>query len=207
MKRLLLLTAGCLVLAVSAVRADDASSPVPGSGFPASRYEVLWKKSPFSVASAEAVPDSPDYVLAGIAQIEGVSYASVIDRKSNEHFLVSSDKPTRGFTLTSITPGHNGSDALAVVQKDGQAITLKLESQPAAGANGPTASAGPSAPTGVPPIISIPMPGSPAASGSPYRPLVPPRIHRPLIHLPPPPQTPAPRPAPAAAPSTPPPTQ
>jgi hypothetical protein len=182
------------VRAATTGRADD--SAVPTGGFPASRYEVLWKKSPFAVASAEAVPDSPDYVLAGIASFDGVSYASVIERKSNEHFLVSSDKPTRGLTLTSINRGHDNADTTAVVEKDGQMITLKLEAMPtsAIGAVGGSNTAT----GGLPPIIQIPMPGAASTTGSaPFRPLVLPRIHRPLIHLPPPPQDNSPGAAPA----------
>ena len=184
MKPLLLILAAALALTALPVGADDPV--VPGAGFPASRYETLWTKSPFAVATAEANegPESPDYSLVGIAtNVNGISYASVIEKQKNEHFLISTDKPTRGMTLTSITIGHNGSDTYALVQKDGQPITLKLEqalAMAAANSNGPPINI--SIPNGnnTPPLPppgtgNFPGPGS-------TRPF--PRFHRPLIHLP-----------------------
>ena len=123
MKRLFLfIFAGTLSL----VQADE--SVLPGAGFPASRYETLWSKSPFAVASDEAVAAaSPDYSLVGVAQIEGVSYVSVIDTHSNEHFVVTSDKPVRGITLVSVTRGQTTDATTALVQLGGQNLTLKMD--------------------------------------------------------------------------------
>lgn len=201
-RALLFLAIACGTPGAVSVRADDAT--LPGDGYSASRYEDLWKKSPFAVATAEAAPDSPDFMLVGIASVDGVSYASVIDKKTQEHFIVASDRPSDGLSLTSITPGHDGIETFAVMQKDGQPITLKLESV-AAGAPGvPGGAAAPvnsmPMPGSVPPAINIPMPGT--ASNFPGRPLIP-RYRRPPIHLPPPP-TPSSQPAPAAPPPNPP---
>jgi hypothetical protein len=190
-KNLLIALAAGLVLTAPSIRADDP--PVPTANFPASRYEALWTKSPFAVATAETATDtSPDYMLVGIANVDGISYASVIETKQpQEHFLISSDKPNRGLTLTSITHSHDGQDTFAAVQKDGQSITLKLEQPPAmVGAPGVP---------GMPPVNQMPapnimipqitMPGTNPGGAFPYpgsaRPF--PRIHRPAIHLPPPP--------------------
>jgi hypothetical protein len=207
MKRLVLLLA-LAAPAAQPVRADDPA--LPNAGFPASRYEPLWTKSPFAVATSEVSQEtSPDYMLVGIANVEGISYASVIETKTpQEHFLISSDKPTRGLKLTSITRNHDGSDTYAVVQKDGQSITLKLEQPPATAV---VATAPPTntvaMPGGMTPQITMPgaAPSFPATSGA--RP--PARFRHPLIHLPPPPaqqQQPAP-PAPAPAPPAPAPPQ
>jgi hypothetical protein len=191
MKNLLL-----IFVAVATVlpRLAHADTPiVPGDGFTSARYEDLWKKSPFAVATPEAAPDSPDYALVGIAQSEGLNYASVIDRKNQEHYLLSSDKPNNGLTLTSLTPGQNGSDTIAVVTKDGQAMTLKLEQVASPAPGMPMTSTIPQPGMNPPPIqppmpnatagISIPMPGS---NQEQFRPNLP-RFRRPLIHLPPPP--------------------
>lgn len=190
MKHLLIALASGLVLTAPSLRADDPA--VPTASFPASRYEALWTKSPFAVATAEtATNTSPDYMLVGIANVDGISYASLIERQNQEHFLISSDKPNRGLTLTSITHSHDGQDTFAAVQKDGQSITLKLEQPPAM-------AAAPGVP-GMPPANQVPapnimtpqitMPGASPGGAFPYpgsaRPF--PRIHRPAIHLPPPP--------------------
>jgi len=179
---LLLACTGSLALTLRPAGADDSS--VPGEGFSAARYEALWTKSPFAVATADAVQESPDYSLVGIAEFDGVSYASLIERQSQEHFLISSDKPTRGLILTTITRSHDGSDTYAVVQKDGQPITLKLEQAPAMAAV-PGAPQTTTVPT--PGIVTpqIPMPGAgiPVFSTGSTRPLI--RFHRVPIHLPP----------------------
>jgi len=54
----------------------------------------------------------------------GVAYASVVDAHTQAHFLVTSNKPVKGLTLVSITPGRI---PVANLKKDGQPITLKLE--------------------------------------------------------------------------------
>ncbi len=199
MKRsLLLVCAGLVALALKPVFADEPA--VPGEGFSASRYEVLWTKSPFAVATAEAVQESPDYILVGIAEFDGISYASLIERQPpQDHFLVSTDKPTQGMTLTSITRGQNGSDTYAVVQKDGQPITLKLEQAPA-----PTAPVGMPGSMGNMPNVMAPqlqMPGASPVIAPSTRPLI--RFHRPPIHLPPMPTQQQPPPQTQAAPNPP----
>jgi len=160
---------------------------------------VLWTKSPFAVATSDTVgEESPDYFLVGVANISGVSYASVIERQNQEHFLISSDKPERGLVLKSINHNHDGTETYAVVEKDGQSLTLKLEQAPAstAGIEGaPTLNAPPTMPTPGSFAPQIPMPGSSPGfinNGS-ARPFV--RFHRPPIHLPPQ-QAPTPPPAP-----------
>lgn len=184
MKSLLFSLGVVLTLNMCPVCADD--SVVPTGGFPASRYEVLWTKSPFAVETDESVTESsPDYTLVGFASnIEGISYASLIETQSNDHILISTDKPVRGLTLTSITIGKNGSDTYAVVQKNGQPITLKLQQAPAAVA-GAVPNMAPSnvpGPGGLAPQIQVPGASSPNMGS--VRPM-PTRFHRTPIHLPP----------------------
>jgi hypothetical protein len=207
---LIITLAAGLTLAAKPARADDPAVPaappvqaensaLPNANFSPSRYEALWTKSPFAVATSEAAPESPDYMLVGIANVDGISYASVIDAHNQEHFLISSDKPTRGLTLTSVTRNHD--DTYAVVQKDGQPITLKLEQPPPtpvianAPAPGAMAMPGPTSPL-------IPMPGAnlpPPGSARPFT-----RMHHPLINLPP---RPAEQQQPAPTQTSPPPAQ
>lgn len=126
-RRILLYVASSSALLFSGVAlADDAT--LPGAGFTATRYEALWTKSPFSVATPEDPVSSPDYSLVGLFRMEGVSYANVVDKQSGEHFIVTSDKPARGLTLVSISRGKGGGAATAILKKDsGEAITLQLE--------------------------------------------------------------------------------
>jgi hypothetical protein len=177
--------------------ADD--SVLPGQGNTAAHYETLWTKSPFSVATPDAVDTSPDYTLVGITQLDGVAYASVVDAHTQDHFVISTEKTIQGLKLVSITHSRSGSDTFASVQKDGQVLSLKLQSAalpPAGGVPGPNGQP----PGMMPPItqnIQMPGTGNPPPGveyGTPGTIPAPRsvRVHRPIIHLPPPPVAPDP---------------
>lgn len=188
MKKIVL--AALIVLPSSASLAVADDPVLPPNPPPPSQYESLWTKSPFAVATPEAVADSPDYSLVGVTQLDGVAYASIVQKQNSDHFLISSETENKGMVLKSITRSKEGDDTFATVQKDGQILTLRLEKAPA----GPVA-AGPGVPGNAPPMVqNLQMPGaglSPAVPGGPtnmagsnpnsrfFR------IHRPTIHLPP----------------------
>ena len=195
-KRLLVLGATTFVLTLRAQditlappapapAATDDSDPAAHQGYTPDRYQDLWTKSPFAVETPdEAVTDTADYSLVGVAQLGDVTYASLIQKQNQAHLLVSSDKPLGGLTLNSVS---NKSDGIYVsFTRDGQPLTLKLEAAPA---GAPQASAEPNMPAtfGTAPGMApaggqtIPMPG--AFNPSTARPLI--RIRRPLIHVPP----------------------
>ena len=191
-----------------------SAAGIPTSSFPADRYAALWTKSPFAVATSETVGDeSPDYFLVGVANIDGISYASVVESKPpQDHFLISTDQAENGMTLKSINRNRDGSETYAVVVKDGQLLTLKLQQAPAEVA----ANESPGAPmmNNMPGAMmpQIPMPGG-ANSVPSIRPFT--RFHRPPIHLPnmpgsqppPMPQSRAPQLPPPPQPAPPPPPQ
>jgi hypothetical protein len=179
----------------------DTASVLPAAGFSADRYAVLWTKSPFAVATSETTgEESPDYYLVGVANQDGIFYASVIERQNSEHFLLSSDKPVRGLTLKSIKRTSDGTSTFAEVMKDGQPLTLKLEQAPAS-ATGMASLPGMG---GTIPGMISPQTNLPGYNGTPpVRPFT--RFHHPPIHLPPMPQPAAPPPQPQAAPAPPPP--
>lgn len=189
-----------LVASALTLRADDTdamSKPLPPpapvdeatvahQGYPAERYKSLWTQSPFAVETPEDdATESADYALVGIAQIDGVSYASLIEKQNQNHLLISSDKPINGLTLNSITHKASG-DTYATLTRDGQPLTLKLEALAANAAlqgGGGNFNAPPMPGSMAPNSIvtpNIPMPG---ASTQSARPLI--RIRRPIIHVPP----------------------
>jgi hypothetical protein len=181
---------------------DDATAS--HQGYPAARYESLWTKSPFAVETPdEVVQESVDYTLVGVAQIDGVSFASLIETKNQDHRLVRSDNATPdGLLVKSITK-RNG-DTYAVVNRNGEALTLKL--QTATEGTPPGNAVNINAPAVPMPgafTQNIPMPGSSGAPGSSpsIRPLI--RIHRPVIHVPQ--RTDTPPPPAGATPGQPPP--
>lgn len=114
----------------------------------------------FNASSAKDLSqDSFDYSLVGVSRIDGVSYANLINTLTKEHILLSSEKSERELILTSVTPDSGSSVPSAIIQKDGESILLKLDSQATiissnSGASTATFSM----------ASKIPMPGSLAAS-------------------------------------------
>jgi hypothetical protein len=180
--------AAIAILLVS--RAHAAPGPdLPGPGFDSSRYEGLWTKSPFAIATPDAPAASEDYELVGMAQFDGISYVTLIDKQNQEHLIVASDKPLRdsrhNLDLRLVSIAHGAGGASAVLLRNGESITLREEQSPAA----------PGAPASPPPVeISqqqgmVPS-GNPSVGGFVPAASLPPavRFHRRLIRIPPPPQ-------------------
>ena len=199
MKWLILL----LVASALALRADDAGTNTVGKpapppppvdeatvthqGYPSARYQSLWTQSPFAVETPDEAPtESAEYSLVGVAEIDGVSYASLIEKQNQNHLLISTDKPVNGLALNSITHKPDG-DTYATLTRDGQPLTLKLETvatgvmAPGVMPNAAPQMPGPVTPNGAVPFTqNIPMPG--AGGPQSVRPLI--RIRRPIIHVP-----------------------
>ncbi|MCE0483754.1 MAG: hypothetical protein LV479_05900 [Methylacidiphilales bacterium] len=124
-RRFLALTLGGLALGSPHALALD---PVlPGNNFDASRYEAIWTKSPFAVASPEASQTSSQYQLVGIAKIDDVAYANLIDSQNGSHFLLFTTQPKRGLKLISVELPRGGSPARAILEKDGRQLCLEME--------------------------------------------------------------------------------
>ena len=196
MNRRLLSAALIGLLSISHRSAAGDVPAMPGEGFPASRYETLWTKSPFAVETPEAAQGSPDYQLVGIARFDGVSYASLIETQTQQHFLLSSDQPVRGLTLISITRGQGPAGNQVIVQKNGQQITLHQDTSNTGPGPGQSAPPGVApAPAPAPVAQPLPMPGAGGPGTAPF-----PRRRFLPIHLPPSPGQVAPAPAPPVPP-------
>jgi hypothetical protein len=118
------LTGLVLVLANPPALADDAG--LPGGAFAADRYRILWETSPFAVASPVAV-ESVQYALVGAAELEGVSYASVVDKQSQEHFVVTSRTPSHGLSLVGLEHGTGPGSTFATLKKSDGILKLTLD--------------------------------------------------------------------------------
>jgi hypothetical protein len=173
-----------LILAARAGVAGPTPAPaLPGPAFDGNRYANLWTQSPFAIATPDAPAASADYQLVGLAQFDGISYASLIEKQSQEHFVLASDKPVRNLKLVSISRGPSG--ASAIVLRNGESLTLHQE-------EAPPGIAPPGMPMPMPALMGAPVfqPGmtvSPNPSVGGMTPAQwPPRarIHR-IIHVPP----------------------
>jgi hypothetical protein len=142
MRRKPLLLAFVLSLGFSALPA--AESPVP-QGFPAERYEALWKKSPFTLSSA-GPEDGPagfaqNLALTGVAQVGSDTLITLFNRQTQQRFLVSTKEPVDGINLVSVTTDRDLSKVSAVLKKGGETGTVKYDmatiNMPSANAGGP----------------------------------------------------------------------
>jgi hypothetical protein len=173
-------------LPTSVVADPSADAGLPATGFNGDRYNTLWTKSPFAIATPENSAASDDYRLVGLAEFDGVSYASLIVKQTQEHFILTSEKPERELQLVSVRPDANGGSV--VIEHHGEQLVLHQETAPPANA------------ATVPPPMAPPGPGvisnapfNPSVGGvipSPYTPRPRVRFHRPPIVIPPPPQNP-----------------
>jgi len=223
-KTMLILAATIFAFALHAQDATPAPAPAPATpddndpashqGYAPQRYEELWTKSPFAVETPDTqVTDTAEYSLVGVAKLGDVTYVSLVQKQSQAHLLVSSDKPLGDLKLDSVD---NKSDGIyANLTQNGSPLTLKLvETTPQAGSPAPTPGPMGNVFSPVPSPASgqnIPMPGT--FNPSQARPLI--RIRRPIIHVPnrfpspggePQPGAPAPAPAPGPGqPNSPPP--
>jgi hypothetical protein len=133
-------------LGVLLIAPAEADSVLPGQGFTGNRYAELWENSPFAVATPE-VAASQDYDLVGLAEFDGVAYVSLVDKQTQEHFVLTNEKPMKNLRLISVHPGVKGGSA--VIERDG--IRLVLEEQNLAPAMAPIAADPPAVEASIPP--------------------------------------------------------
>jgi hypothetical protein len=138
MKKQWALMACRLLLGGLSGHATADSDTLPGGAFDPSRYHALWENSPFAVASPVAV-ESAEYALVGAAQFDGVSYASIVDKQSPDHFVVTSTTPSHGLTLVKLVRGQNADSTFVTLQKNGGVLKLKLETTAVPGSPAPSA--------------------------------------------------------------------
>lgn len=186
-----LLMLGVLLLAAPAL---VAATNIPAS-YEASRYESLWKHSPFTLSSIsdEQGPSNPiteRYSLGGAYTIGSDDYIFVVNRTNpQERFVVSKTPNAQGLSLVSVTYNNATPDkTVAVIKQGDETGTISFDAaQIKAGATASAANPGmpPGNIPGQPPrplpnYTPQPTPGSPARV-----------IRRPRIIAPPPGTTPS----------------
>jgi hypothetical protein len=184
---------GFILAAVAIIlvsRAHAAPDPdLPGLGFDSGRYAGLWTKSPFAIATPDAPAASEDYELVGMAQFDGISYVTLIDKQNQDHLILASDKPLKdprhNLDLQLVSIAHGTGGASAILLRNGESMTLQEEQ----------ASASSGAPALPQPIEIVQQQAmvpsdNPSVGGFVPASSLPPavRFHRRLIHVPPPPQ-------------------
>lgn len=177
-----------LVLAMALVRPAAAAAveavvpPFEPETYAISRYEPVWKRSPFIVETV-AVQVSQGlaqrFALAGAATINGSPVAFLIDRQppspSRSRFMLAKGKPSDdGVELVSLSLSPDPRQTSIVIRQAGQQATLNFDPQmlaqvgnPGSGADSSPAPVTPQ----VPPPAAIPGAGFvPPNSSAPSNP-------------------------------------
>ncbi len=79
----------------------------------------------FPAAAEDASGEPPGYSLVAVARYDGISYASLVDNRTREHFLLSTKNPARGLVLTQVTPDWDASGVSAVIRQNGESLLLQ----------------------------------------------------------------------------------
>ncbi len=146
--------------APSASGGEEAAVP---QAFPLERYRALWEKSPFMLASIEAVPTSmglaQKYALTGIASIAGEPMVFLKDRMSQTTVTVGVATNMQGLSLVNIESRQDPKESTATVRAGGEVGVLKFDevSMQPGGGMAPNTSPG----MGVPQAgVGSPQPGA-----------------------------------------------
>jgi hypothetical protein len=153
----------------------DEIVPAP---FPLSRYEDLWKKSPFQLESTAPPVESAGlaqrYALTGIAEISGEPIAFVMERATQQRMMVRKNGGgSSDLSLVQVDVADKKYDESTVTLRQGAEVgVVKFDAGPAMPA--PTM-ASPMAQTGRPPQVqpgrpAMQVPGVPASPPQPQIP-------------------------------------
>lgn len=141
----LIRTACVISLAASSLVASDAPQdvvpestdlPLVTGGRDISQFEFLFKRSPFSLPTAEEKsPVADRYVLTGAATWDGKQRIFVLDRTAQTRHVLEPDNEGSGLMLMEFLPDSDPRKMKARVRIQGEIATLSYaEPEPVAGA-------------------------------------------------------------------------
>jgi len=139
--------------------------------FPLSRYEPLWKRSPFQLESV-APPVASEglgqrFALTGIAEINGDPIAFLFERATQTRHMIDSKENQAGLSLVSVDVAKTYTESTATVRMGGEVGVIKFDlAATAQGAVPPPGMPGipspapvPGIPPSVPPVQAQTAPG------------------------------------------------
>ncbi len=134
---------------------ETFTPPVP---YETARYEMLWKKSPFTLASTEEIVTAgfaDNLILMGVARIGDQAIATVMDRSTSQRQTVTMNPNAQGLRLISV--GDMSSPLKASVRVQLGSETAEIRFDPMLVQSGPA--------PGVPQVPVVP--GQPPRPGQP----------------------------------------
>lgn len=112
---------------------DDLVSPA----FPLSRYEGLWKNSPFQLESIAPPTVSESlaqrYALTGIASIDGVPLVFLMERATQQRIMLKKDKEEGGVSLVQVDEQKKYDESTATIRRGGEVGIVKFDVSAASG--------------------------------------------------------------------------
>lgn len=191
-------------LVSTGLAADAGKGAFAPPTYPADRYAVIWKRSPFiveTVAVQQSAGLATKYSLVGMATLDNQPVVFLLDRNANDpakaRILISKAHPSPAqiaarLELVSISLDRDPRKSSVVVKQgsDQAALPFDVSSLPATGPAPATANATqplpgiplPGAPAGVTPQQPLAIPPPPAATSPNGAPVPTRRIIRPAIN-------------------------
>lgn len=132
--------------------------------FPLSRYEPLWKRSPFQLESV-APPVASEglaqrYALTGIAEINGDPIAFLLERATQTRHMIDRQEDPSGLSLLSVDVAKNYTESTVTVRVGSEVGVIKFDTAAAMqGAVPPGMAGGMGRPPQIP-VPGVPMPGA-----------------------------------------------
>ena len=191
-------------LVSTGLAADAGKGAFAPPTYPADRYAVIWKRSPFiveTVAVQQSAGLATKYSLVGMATLDNQPVVFLLDRNANDpakaRILISKAHPSPAqiaarLELVSISIDRDPRKSSVVVKQGSEqaALPFDVSSLPATGPAPASANATqplpgiplPGAPAGVTPQQPLAIPPPPAATGPNGAPVPTRRIIRPAIN-------------------------
>ncbi len=101
---------------------------IPPEGFPVERYEIIWKRSPFTLSSISGeVGDVSNFALIGYLKIGSMDYITVVNKQSHETFLLSPEPNSQGMRLISVEQNSDPLKVTARVSMNGDIEEIRYD--------------------------------------------------------------------------------
>ena len=146
--------------------APSAENNLLPPAFPLSRYENLWKRSPFQLESVAPPVTSEGlgqrFALTGIAEINGDPIAFLLERATQTRHMIDRKDDPSGLSLLSVDVAKNYTESTVTVRMGSEVGVIKFDTAAAMQGAVP-----PGMPGGMGRVPQVPVPGMPVPGAVP----------------------------------------
>ncbi len=149
---------------------DDTVIP---AGTAVERYQPIWKRSPFTLASTPDAQASAEWSLGGLAENGQDPLVFLVNKQSQERMTVTGQPNEKGFSVESIDYQSDLLQSSVKIKTSGDTLTVRFDpSVVVAQATQPTPANGATANVATPQPPGTPLPGA-VPSNDPHRRIMP----------------------------------